>query len=244
MAKLAPPILPLYLYRYRSLGLISEYLTREIEAILKPYIYCSDFKDLNDPMEGFYRPSTALRNKSNYKTIVEKIYARKTGVGIASLSDTKRNELMWTHYAQSYSGLCIEYYASRLLAGLPGNVSLARMGYDDIPPRISSNDARDDNAAARKIFSQKKFNWAYEREWRVLGPVGKAPIDPGDVIRSIFLGSRIADTNKKTILRALRNTEISVYEMHVEGYKQNWTAIQGPAYRNAKKSKAKRRRKA
>jgi hypothetical protein len=70
MATLALPNLPLYLYRYRSVsprendtGQIQPTINREIEALKKPYIYCADFHRLNDPMEGFYRPSRLHRSR-------------------------------------------------------------------------------------------------------------------------------------------------------------------------------------
>src|SRR6266566_1562044 len=104
MATLALPNLPLYLYRYRSIGprkdaagQLRETIDREIAALKESYIWCADFHSLNDPMEGFYRPSRMLKVKDDYSRIVRGIFDRKIEVGIASLSDTKENELMWTH---------------------------------------------------------------------------------------------------------------------------------------------------
>lgn len=225
MGNLLPPNLPLYLYRYRSLAprrddseIIEPTIDREIAAIAEPYLWCAGFNKLNDPMEGFYRPSMALKNQSDYSKILRLIGDNKLAVGIASLSDTKENELMWTHYAGNYAGICIQYYSQRLLSSLPDNVDLVRMGYDDVPPRITSKDASEMEDAARKIFSQKKFNWAYEREWRVLGPAGKVKIRRKDIVRSIYLGSRITDEHKKRILRAFEKFRIRIYEMKVDGY--------------------------
>jgi len=93
-AKIEPPALPIYLYRYRSLhrraGEMGNILAREIETLRRSYIWCSKFIALNDPMEGFYRPSSAIKKKSNYDQIAALVSAGKSGVGIASLSDTKK----------------------------------------------------------------------------------------------------------------------------------------------------------
>jgi hypothetical protein len=43
MANIQTPILPLYLYRYRSLTPTNEILKREIAAIKEPYLWCGDF---------------------------------------------------------------------------------------------------------------------------------------------------------------------------------------------------------
>jgi hypothetical protein len=225
MAKIQLPLLPLYLFRYRAIGPSHEVLQREIAAIKEPYLWCGDFTSLNDPMEGFYRPTSLLKNKDNYARIARTILNSKSDIGIASFSDTGENELMWTHYARNYSGICIKYYSQRLLDALPSRVSLVHMAYGDSPPRVTSKDIGNDDSGARKILSQKKFNWAYEREWRVLGSVGKLPINSDDVVRSIYLGSRIEEIQKKAILKTFRGSEIDIYEMDVSGYEHKWNRV-------------------
>jgi Protein of unknown function (DUF2971) len=235
------PILPLYLYRYRGLTSRSTLMRRELDAITRPYIYCSVFSNLNDPMEGFYRPSSGVRRSVDYEPIVENLLAQKNLVGIASLSDTKDNELMWTHYASNYSGICVEYYAERLLHALPSRVRLAKLGYGDEPPRVSGRDVANKLAAARKIFSQKKYNWAYEREWRVLGQPGVVPLNASrECVRSVRLGARINPGNRATILKAMKGLEIDVYQQTVDGYVHGWDLIQEASKR--KKQRAARRK--
>ena len=112
-----------------------------------------------------------------------------------------------------------------MLRALPRDVGLIRMGYDDVPPRISVRDMREGEEAARKIFSQKKFNWAYEREWRVLGPVGKVQICEKDIVRSIYLGSRINYRNRQQIVRVFKKSDIRIYYMNVMGYTHDWVRI-------------------
>jgi hypothetical protein len=227
-AKIEPPALPIYLYRYRSLhrraGEKGNILEREIGALRRSYIWCSKFIALNDPMEGFYRPSSAVKKKGNYEQIAALVSAGKSGVGIASLSDTKENELMWTHYAGNYSGICIEYYANRLLNGLPDGVSLVRLGYDERPPRLTKADLQN-RQAAHKILSQKKFNWSYEREWRLLGVPGKAKIDDQNCVRAVYFGSRIAPVYRNKLVKELKKRKISAYAMDVDGYGHVWQPL-------------------
>ncbi len=220
-AVIDPPSLPLYLYRYRNLTKFN----RELEALTAPHIYCGQFDKLNDPMEGFYRPSTGLKNETDYTRTAELIYANKLNIGIASMSDTYENELMWTHYAGNYSGICIEFYSHRLQNALPASSHLVRMGYADQLPRISGRDASDHLAAARKIFSQKKYNWNYEREWRVLGKIGIMPLRNSKCVRGIYIGSRIKQTHRKRILSAFKGTGVDIWEMDVDGYDHEWERI-------------------
>jgi hypothetical protein len=221
------PILPHRLYRYRSLvprdPYISPYdlLRREIEAIKEPYLWCSEFRMLNDPMEGFYRPSTRLQKVNNYEERVNQLLERKLNVGIVSFSDNRDNELMWAHYAGNYSGICIAYRTVGLVAGLPDDVALVRLGYDSRPPRIGNGDF----ANIRVILSQKKESWTYEREWRVLGPLGKVVITTRCVTH-IYLGARVNPDHKINIRDELKGTDISISQMEVNGYRHNWQLVQ------------------
>jgi hypothetical protein len=154
MAILASPILPPYLYRYRSLGKNGSFLSRELEALRRSYIWCSIFSKLNDPMEGFYSPSALLKAEKNYRDIVEAIYRKKISFGIAALSDTYDNELMWTHYADQYRGICVQYYADRMFNQLPPKCTLAHIGYVNEPTPISEAFDGSFNKKAQRILSR------------------------------------------------------------------------------------------
>jgi Protein of unknown function (DUF2971) len=243
MAILAPPIVPSYLYRYRSLGRNGSFLTRELDALKRSYIWCSTFSNLNDPMEGFYSPSALLKAQSDYRDIAQAIYRSKINFGIAALSDTYDNELMWTHYADEYRGICVQYYAERMFNQLPPNCTLARIGYVNQPTRISTAFDRSFDEAALRILSQKKSSWAYEREWRVLGPVGRIDMTGLDsVVRGVYLGARIAPVQKQRILNAFDGSNVDVWSMTIEGYDHDWTRIQDAAWRKKAKKKIARRK--
>jgi hypothetical protein len=122
MAELDLPILPEYLYRYRALtGKDDEehrketVFNREVASVREPHIWCAEFNDLNDPMEGYFAPTRRLKNHSDLQNIIDDIVKRKSGVGVASFSDTNQSGLMWTHYAAQSSGICIEYRPIPLL---------------------------------------------------------------------------------------------------------------------------------
>jgi hypothetical protein len=102
------------------------------------------------------------------------------------------------------------------------------MAYGDLPPRITSRDSKYPEEAARKIFSQKKFSWAYEREWRILAPIGEVRISAKNVVHSIYIGSRVSDTNKERIASTFKESGIRLYEMNVKKYKHDWKRINRP----------------
>jgi hypothetical protein len=229
VAELALPILPEYLYRYRPLtgpddkAVPDTVFDREVAAIIEPYIWCGEFNDLNDPMEGFFAPTRRLNVHSRRQDIVDAIVQGKSGVGIASLSETNYNELMWTHYADNSTGICIEYRPRTLLANLPCSTTLVRVGYDDKPAYVGVRDFKNQQLAVKKVLSQKKFNWAYEREWRLLSSLGQISITSKKVIRRIYVGSRISEYHKFKLHNGLTGTLIKLYEMEVDGYSYTYS---------------------
>lgn len=211
MAKLELPDLPPFLYRYRSLT-GKKRLAQEIEALTEPYIWCGDRGSMNDPMEGYFNPSKQFEKTPEYQVAYGSIKKPSSKLGISSFSDTYDSELMWAHYAGNYAGICIEYYPLRLKRALSRNHRIVRVGYGDNPPRITN---REKAAAERKMLSHKKFSWSYEREWRVLGPRGKALITV-DCIHRIYLGARMTASCRKKLLKTLNEKNIQAWEMDIK----------------------------
>ncbi|WP_298244495.1 DUF2971 domain-containing protein [uncultured Bradyrhizobium sp.] len=225
MARVEPPVLPPHLYRYRSLSRREESLIQEILSIREAYLYCPNFERMNDAMEGFYDPTDGLRGTEDFKRVVHRIYDAKSDHGIACFSETNANELMWAHYADNYAGICVRYETQALIDGLPLDVRVARVAYGDAPPPIGPEDALNSRNAAIKILSHKKANWAYEREWRVMGRVGENSYDDERVVTGIYFGSRINSEYRSQILRELDGLRLEFFDMSVEGYKHVFKAV-------------------
>jgi Protein of unknown function (DUF2971) len=225
MAQVQPPILPSRLYRYRSLRPDGDALEQEISSIVENYLWCSEFSRMNDPMEGYFRSSKLLRGKRNYDEILKQITSSKSSVGIACFTETNKDVLMWAHYAGNFSGICLSYSTEDLIAGLPSHACLVKLSYIDEPPLILTNHARNAGDAALRILSQKKFNWAYEREWRVLAGLGRTELGLENPLRAIYFGSQVDSQHRHKILLRIQGTGIKAYIMEVDGYEQTWTPI-------------------
>jgi hypothetical protein len=236
MAEVQRPIVPRRLFRYRSLTRSADAVQQEIDSILEKYLYCAEFTRMNDPMEGFYQPSKLLSGKSDYKDIVRQITDSKSDIGIACFTETYEDVLMWTHYAGNYTGMCLSYSTNELLAGLSHQVNLVRLAYVDEPPLVFPSEVRNTDNAAIRILSQKKYNWAYEREWRVLGTVGQVSIGRVQAVKAIYFGSRVDLHHRQQILAKIQSTGIKAYMMDVDGYGHTWEPINAAA-RPKKKSK-------
>jgi Protein of unknown function (DUF2971) len=184
---------------------------------------------MNDPMEGFFQPSKVLSGKSDYNDIVQQIIDSKSDIGIACFTETNEDVLMWTHYAGNYAGMCLSYSTIDLRAGLPNHVNLVRLAYVDEPPVVYPSHARNSHNAAVRILSQKKYNWANEREWRVLGPVGEVGFGKVQAVKAIYFGSRADRRQQKQILEKIDGTSIRAFMMDVDGYKQTFRPINAAA---------------
>lgn len=222
MAKLEKPILPPFFYRYRKIS--AGQLGQEIKAIREQYLWCAPYKDMNDPMEGFYQPSVRFQKQTDFMKAAQRIFDAKQTIGMCCFSDTHDNELMWTHYSENYSGICVGYRPRFLLNGLPPDVQLVRLGYGNVPPEVGIHDTDSPAAAARKILSHKKSSWTYEREWRVFGPCGAVPF-VGRCVAELRLGSRVSDADKQKILSNFADSKIRIYQMVVDAYTHRWKRL-------------------
>ena len=135
------------LYKYRSLDNFKNF----VDIILKNRLYAAEYKNLNDPMEGqYYYGSNGLDRQ-----IQEKLMNEKDNLRVCSLSRTKSNELMWSHYADGHRGVAI---------GL-------RIIHDEVRPIQYNGLAFIQNQdynyqTAIEILSHKLEIWSYEEEER------------------------------------------------------------------------------
>jgi hypothetical protein len=217
------PVLPPFLYRYRKIT--DKLLGQEIAAIKEQYLWCSMYREMNDPMEGFYEPTSRLQKDTNYRKTVRQMLNSKLTFGICCFSDTKDNELMWAHYATNNAGICVAYRSTLLIEGLPDGVHLARVSYGPTPPAINRVDTANIDGAALKILSHKKSNWVYEREWRVLGPLHRVDISSRGCVREVYLSSLMNSEHRMQILNALKGLKIKIFEMRVHQYVHTWREV-------------------
>lgn len=116
------------------------------------------------------------------------------------------NQLMWSHYANSYSGICIEYDFSKITEFIGfiypveyktqrPNISLKELGLNgiDIATQTISKQSEPNMAKILSYLLVKNKCWEYEDEWRIIN-IGE-PNTPKFVempyIKSITLGLNV-----------------------------------------------------
>jgi hypothetical protein len=168
-------------------------------------------------MEGFYSSSATLRKRKDYSNLRAAINDTKSQLGICSFSEIYDHELMWAHYANQFQGICIAYSLSGLLSNLSGDASFVRMFYNERAPVMHSTD-NDCDELARRALSSKSYRWLYEREWRLFAPQGQTRYKRPNVVKCVYLGSRIESDAEHRVRAQLARLKIPVCAMAISKY--------------------------
>lgn len=135
---------------------------------------------------------------------------------ILCLSDVPDSILMWSHYAQSHSGMVL-----RFTDQTPGNplVRARRVHYVDQMPSLLNEEALsrilagcralDTRRIMDEVIYTKSSHWAYEREWRVFAGRGRSDNSYEDIpfdareLNGVIFGVRTAETERQTLVDLL-----------------------------------------
>lgn len=154
--------------------------------------------------------SKSMKNRDRLEAaIISSSTNNYRNVRICSYSTTKENILLWSHYANSHKGICVEFDATRP----PLSISM-KVNYQDEYPEIEY--PLPDGARAFVPILTKSTCWAYEQEYRsilIAGAKDQPPhdetsflLEPG-TISSIYLGAQISEEHKKRLLNILEKSK-------------------------------------
>ena len=133
-----------------------------LDIILNNRLHCSDWRKLNDPMEGKFGYSYRTTDEQDHSNEVDEIINHKRELVICSLSKTFNSHLLWAHYASGFSGLAIE-------VELPDGAHNVRVvEYCGVFGHVSFDRVINPEQAAEEILSSKYQEWRYEQEVRIL----------------------------------------------------------------------------
>ena len=206
---------------------------RDLQSLKNNSYYASNHEQLNDPCETliltgkFTKQASTLSSifgRKNTSPLLELENAmnnlfnvHKNNIGIYSLSQTYKDELLWAHYGNSHKGFCIEYdlntllnsYKSRKLYSFPIN-------YSNKPPEFTINqlDSRNNNdQIVKKMAGYKSLRWQYEQEHRIVtGFSGLEPYDPS-ALKAIYFGLNMKSELKEKMMETLKGRKIQFYQI-------------------------------
>lgn len=171
-----------------------------------------------DKQEDISNFKKAINNASNnLSNFMKGLYY------VGSLCTSYKNRLMWSHYADSHKGFCIEYDFREV----KGEGLLLPVYYSNnrplFPMQIFS-ESRDESMA--ELYRQvimgvltKDKVWEYENEWRILIPatLGIESMEyKMPKISCIYLGEAISMENREQILEIAAKLKIPVKQMKVD----------------------------
>lgn len=226
-------------------------LARDLEFILHGKIWFSSYQYLNDPNEGYSivkhidniwtkfiyssRPEldysgyiSRLNNEYEMVASLAKEYS-----GIYCLTESVQDELMWSYYGGSHSGICLEYEfnkieelnITRVNKYLKININdtvLIKVKYS---PRINTIPfglftELNNPSIYKTLFSRKSTQWKHEKEFRIITLFYGAYNYNKACLKAIHFGLRTPHNLKSKVMDYLKDLNIDFYD--VANYKNTF----------------------
>lgn len=215
-----------------------------MDDIIKNTICLSHPSTFNDPMDTILLQwnkylidnapdATEKRLRMLYQKVYDHIKVRcfvRTGRLPREKNDSRTklqliedvNSLMWAHYANYHKGFCIKYkFPAQLLRNEDKKtLSWSRVGNVNYLPEMKF---QTNSISLLDALFAKHSVWQYENEVRL---IHYDPNDdsnyktiqiPEDCIQAIYLGLKCSDENRERMKLLLRNRNIRLYQMSVNG---------------------------
>lgn len=149
----------------------------------------------------------------------------KTSFGITCFSEVFDSLLMWSHYSNNHTGICVEYELLNMNK---------RMYYSPVPVIYTNNRVVIDTISPESIESKtiktliectttKSTEWSYEKEWRIIRDSASCgerwdPNNKGALLdmispRCIIMGCMIKSDFEKAIKEFCLENRINLYKM-------------------------------
>lgn len=134
--------------------------------------------------------------------------------GIYSMSEVKDDILMWAHYSDSHTGVCLEFDAQAIETFF---WEAFKVTYQKECPPVDAMDL-EKQTEFLKALCVKSDHWSYEKERRVIrteqeGGSGYYKFTP-ELLKGVILGARIQEESKRKIFEWVKKypTQINLYQ--------------------------------
>ena len=209
------------LYKFKNATNITD-LERDLNCILTDNIWFSKIESLNDPFEGMpicEKPTNFEYLLPKFKNSVQKhednlkksCIEKNKEIGILSLTKTKNNLVMWSHYADNHKGYVIEYDFDAESFNVEDN--LQKIILDSIV--IYSKQVK-----KMKIFASsydeyllnKSFGWKYEKEYRFISEKSGLHKYKTNCIKSIIVGANTSAIIEDYLKHIALKKQINIFK--------------------------------
>ena len=182
---------------------------------------------LDEAVNNFYQAFLDIQNKQYLPTL--RSFLEKITVCCFSASGWN-NQLMWSHYANSYGGICIEY-DFRKISNFIGfflpvdyvcerpTMSLEDLGIAgvDLNSEEKIQTCECDAKAILSYICSKNTCWSYEKEWRIvnIGDPNTPLLINLPFINSITFGVKMDPICRRLLWDVCKENEIPCYQLEL-----------------------------
>jgi Protein of unknown function (DUF2971) len=145
--------------------------------------------------------------------------------GVACFTPIRNHALMWSHYANSHKGYCIEFRVNEwdLVLANEGMFSSFHVQYISQLPTLCLTEALfTPHQMLGRMLATKSAEWAYEQEWRLVHLEKKATLvdmPAGIEISALIAGLKANDQLLIDVANKAKELGIPAYKMrHSYGY--------------------------
>ncbi|WCL51056.1 DUF2971 domain-containing protein [Leptospira sp. GIMC2001] len=233
-----------------------------LDSLKNNYLYFNDPSQFNDPFDCqvniyFKYPDTKypklnadeINNFGLNRSIIKKgIEADKTQQSkfnlnhrICCFSYINTNLLMWSHYAESHFGYCLEFEVEKaednvykleiepnqlLLnnSDYNNNIFIKKVTYSNRKSNYFNGLSSEYNKLA-DIFMKKSKDWKYEEEFRSIYQKSSFACDERKIyykknkLRAIYFGINMIDCNKSKIIQIFKENTIEKLPIFYSAYR-------------------------
>lgn len=138
---------------------------------------------------------------------------------VGSLSTNNKNRLMWSHYADSHKGFCIEYDFSKEESLVPLPVfytkERVKMPWGIAVERTPENEKKAAAEFMRALLTKDDV-WTYENEWRLIVNSSCNQDVKMPPISCIYLGALCSGENSEKLKEIAQNMGIPIKRMSID----------------------------
>lgn len=199
---------PKLLFKYKKIATVLD-LSRLCDSLKQNKIYFSKPSGLNDSLEGL---GTELLDGAHENKEI------RDGFRVLALSESCFSPVMWSHYADNRSGICLGF---RKGSSLDVNNTSAFKEAEPVKYVSARNEfSSDTHQATANDLYYKNSDWSYEREWRIVKETNKDYIDyNSNDLACIIFGEKTDEMVKELIKNTFSNIPFYSIESDSKNYR-------------------------
>ncbi len=133
-------------------------------------------------------------------------------MGVFCMTEKNDNILMWSHYANSHKGICLEFQS---ISTNPFFIIAQKMNYESKYSKPNMLRSRNEEKMQATLLTKSK-DWEYEKEWRIINHDNGPGVYnfPAELLTGVIFGCSIEEEDKNLIknLSLSRNPKPKIYQ--------------------------------